>query len=295
MHGFTATTSSPTRSASGKVARGRHRPPGADRGRRHPRRRPDAARRRQHQRRCAGTRWTSCEELGERLFVQKIAGTIRPQARAIVKAHQRMGHTVALASAATRFQIEPVAARPGHRQRALHRARGRGRRAHRPGERRRCSGASPRRGPYARFAREHGVDLTDSYGYANGDEDVRVPRQRRQAARDQPAAGRCGRQPGSRAGRSWTMRSRCARGVRARWRAPRRSSAVSTPGWLGGAVVGLCAGTRRAGINIGIPLACDLALAARRGQAGGRRRGEPLGGPAGGLRRQPPEQRWTRR
>ena len=52
---------------------------------------------------------TSCEELGERLFVQKIAGTIRPQARAIVKAHQRMGHTVVLASAATRFQIGPVA------------------------------------------------------------------------------------------------------------------------------------------------------------------------------------------
>jgi len=48
-------------------------------------------------------------ELGERLFVQRIAGNIRPQARELVRAHQRRGHTVVIASSATRFQVDPIA------------------------------------------------------------------------------------------------------------------------------------------------------------------------------------------
>lgn len=49
-------------------------------------------------------------ELGERLFVQRIAGMVYPDARQIVRAHQRKGHTVALASSATRYQVAPLAA-----------------------------------------------------------------------------------------------------------------------------------------------------------------------------------------
>jgi putative phosphoserine phosphatase/1-acylglycerol-3-phosphate O-acyltransferase len=48
-------------------------------------------------------------ELGERLFAERIARTIRPQARQLVAAHRRKGHTVAIASSATHFQIDPVA------------------------------------------------------------------------------------------------------------------------------------------------------------------------------------------
>ena len=48
-------------------------------------------------------------DLGERLFRAKIAGTIRRESRALVLAHQRAGHTVAVASAATKYQIAPVA------------------------------------------------------------------------------------------------------------------------------------------------------------------------------------------
>ena len=48
-------------------------------------------------------------DLGERLFRSKIAGTIRRESRALVMAHQRAGHTVAVASAATKYQIAPVA------------------------------------------------------------------------------------------------------------------------------------------------------------------------------------------
>ena len=48
-------------------------------------------------------------ELGQRLFVQAIAKALFHDAWALVKAHQRRGHTVAIASSATRFQIEPMA------------------------------------------------------------------------------------------------------------------------------------------------------------------------------------------
>ena len=48
-------------------------------------------------------------ELGERLFVQGIAGSLYPEAWRLVAAHLRAGHTVVLASSATRFQVEPAA------------------------------------------------------------------------------------------------------------------------------------------------------------------------------------------
>jgi|SRR5215217_787534 len=48
-------------------------------------------------------------EIGERLFGKRTARTIRPQARQLVAAHQRKGHTVVIASSATHFQIDPIA------------------------------------------------------------------------------------------------------------------------------------------------------------------------------------------
>lgn len=49
------------------------------------------------------------EELGARLFKHDIASRLHPEAWALVQAHQAMGHTVALASSATRFQVVPMA------------------------------------------------------------------------------------------------------------------------------------------------------------------------------------------
>ena len=49
-------------------------------------------------------------ELGERLFRQDIASRIYPQARRLVDAHRRAGHRVVLATSATPFQADPVAA-----------------------------------------------------------------------------------------------------------------------------------------------------------------------------------------
>ena len=198
------------------------------------------------------------EELGERLFVQKIARTIRPQSRAIVQAHQRMGHTVVLASAATRFQTGPVARSLGIDDivcteletedgvltgRVIgaflwgeHKARG-----------------------VRDFARERGIDLPQSYGYANGDEDIAFL-----ASTGRPHAigpGRALRQAADLQG--WPildMQEPLRAGLRA---AVATAGAVAglNAGLLGGAVVGAVRRDKRSGINLGIATACDAALA----------------------------------
>jgi len=48
-------------------------------------------------------------EVGERVFNQRLATDIYPESRALVEAHQRKGHTVAIISSATHFQIDALA------------------------------------------------------------------------------------------------------------------------------------------------------------------------------------------
>jgi putative phosphoserine phosphatase / 1-acylglycerol-3-phosphate O-acyltransferase len=48
-------------------------------------------------------------EIGERIFTRELAADIYPEARAIVEAHRRRGHTVAVVSSATRYQVDPIA------------------------------------------------------------------------------------------------------------------------------------------------------------------------------------------
>ena len=57
----------------------------------------------------AGRSEDELAELGERLFVQGISASLYPEAWRLVEAHRRAGHTVVLASSATRFQVEPAA------------------------------------------------------------------------------------------------------------------------------------------------------------------------------------------
>ena len=110
-------------------------------------------------------------DLGERLFRSKIAGTIRRESRALVAAHQRAGHTVAVASAATTYQVAPVARDLGVDHLVCTRlvvADGQ------------FTGATDGPMLWGRhkasgvraFAKEHGVDLAASYAYGNGYEDV---------------------------------------------------------------------------------------------------------------------------
>jgi putative phosphoserine phosphatase/1-acylglycerol-3-phosphate O-acyltransferase len=49
------------------------------------------------------------EEAGQHAFDKHLATEIYPESRALVKAHQEMGHTVAIITSATRYQAAPVA------------------------------------------------------------------------------------------------------------------------------------------------------------------------------------------
>lgn len=49
-------------------------------------------------------------ELGRKLYTKQIARLIYPESRALVAAHQAKGHTVAIISSATLYQVEPAAA-----------------------------------------------------------------------------------------------------------------------------------------------------------------------------------------
>ena len=50
------------------------------------------------------------EQLSERLMMQRIGGMLYPEALELIDAHRRKGHTIALASSATRYQVAPLAA-----------------------------------------------------------------------------------------------------------------------------------------------------------------------------------------
>ena len=56
-----------------------------------------------------GTPEQELVETGERLFDSELAALVYPESRALVTAHLRRGHTVAIVSAATRYQVEPLA------------------------------------------------------------------------------------------------------------------------------------------------------------------------------------------
>ena len=57
----------------------------------------------------AGRKDSDMRALGERLFRDHIAGMVYPAARELVRAHRRAGHTVVIATSATRYQVEPAA------------------------------------------------------------------------------------------------------------------------------------------------------------------------------------------
>ena len=109
--------------------------------------------------------------VGERLFLQKIAGTIRTESRALVRAHQRMGHTVVVASAATRYQISPVARDLGIEHLVCTRLVVQEGVFTGETDGSMLWGRYKARGVRA-FAKEHDVNLALSYAYGNGYEDV---------------------------------------------------------------------------------------------------------------------------
>jgi putative phosphoserine phosphatase/1-acylglycerol-3-phosphate O-acyltransferase len=119
-----------------------------------------------------GRMLSDLEEIGERLFVQRIESRIYPEMRELVRAHLARGHTVVLSSSALTIQVGPVARFLGIANTLTNKFEtdddgvltgrvvnpilwGPGKAA-----------------AVQKFADENGIDLKDSYFYADGDEDV---------------------------------------------------------------------------------------------------------------------------
>ncbi|WP_300008459.1 HAD-IB family hydrolase [Pseudonocardia sp.] len=211
----------------------------------------------------AGRSSDELAELGERLWRQGVAGSLYPEAWRLVAAHRRAGHTVVLASSATRFQVEPAARAMGVAHVLVTPVEfADGLCTGRPG-------GPPlwRAGKAAAvraFAPDHGVDLAQSYAYSNGDEDVpflrTVGRPRALNPEDRLAA--------EAAERGWPVARFRNRGRGGPREVARALGAVG--GTLGGFGAGLALGavnqlvgqgTRRDSVDLGLSLAGDLGTA----------------------------------
>ncbi|MBW2499838.1 MAG: HAD-IB family hydrolase [Deltaproteobacteria bacterium] len=112
------------------------------------------------------------QERGERVFARHLITDIYPESRALVEAHQRRGHTVAIVSSATHFQIDALAEELGIEHVLCTElefdAKGR------------FTGKVARPACYqegkanaaSAFAAEHDVDLSQSYFYTDSHDDV---------------------------------------------------------------------------------------------------------------------------
>jgi putative phosphoserine phosphatase / 1-acylglycerol-3-phosphate O-acyltransferase len=110
-------------------------------------------------------------KLWSRLFKDKIASRLFPEAWSLVKAHQKMGHTVAIASSATRYQTAPIAEELGIEHLLCTRARVRDGRLTGGVEGLPLWGTG-KADAVCDFAKTHKIALARSHAYANGNEDI---------------------------------------------------------------------------------------------------------------------------
>jgi putative phosphoserine phosphatase/1-acylglycerol-3-phosphate O-acyltransferase len=206
----------------------------------------------------AGHREEEVRELWERLFVKRIAGLVYPEARELVEAHRKAGHTVVLASSATRYQLDALA-RDLQVEDIL------------------CSPVEVVRGYFTgfvngevlwgeakaraveEFAARRKVDLKRSFAYADGNEDVPFletvgnPR----ALNPQRRLARTARELG------WPISRLRGRGRPGVTDVIRTGAALAGLGVAGGVgvTVGLLARDRRQGANLAASIGPELALA----------------------------------
>jgi putative phosphoserine phosphatase/1-acylglycerol-3-phosphate O-acyltransferase len=109
--------------------------------------------------------------LWKRLWLEKIAPTLFPESWKLVQAHKRMGHTVAVASSATVYQIEPLAQEYGIEHIVATQAKIRNGKLTGGIVGKPAWGEGKAEAVRA-FAKAQGVRLKQSYGYANGNEDI---------------------------------------------------------------------------------------------------------------------------
>lgn len=197
-------------------------------------------------------------ELGERLFVQGIAGSLYPEAWRLITAHLRAGHTVVLASSATRFQVEPAARALGVEHvlvspvqivDGICTGRAGGPLLWRAGK-----AAAVRS-----FAEEHDIDLARSYAYSNGDEDVPFLR-----TVGRPRALNPGRGLADAARHySWPIARFRPRGRGGPRQLARTAGGIGgmLGGFATGVAIGALSGSRREAVDLGIALGGDLGTA----------------------------------
>ena len=202
----------------------------------------------------AGRSEDELAELGERLFVQGISGSLYPEAWRLVEAHQRAGHTVVLASSATRFQVAPTARAMGVSHILVSPVEiVNGICTGRPGGP--LLWRAGKAAAVREFAGEHGIDLAQSYAYSNGDEDV-------------PFLRTAGRARAINPGRRLAEAARHYGWPVARFRSRRAGiadiahTAAGLAGMLGGfaagVVLGAATGSRREAVDLGTTLAGEL-------------------------------------
>jgi putative phosphoserine phosphatase/1-acylglycerol-3-phosphate O-acyltransferase len=110
-------------------------------------------------------------ELGEQLFAQEIAGALFHGAWRLVRAHQNRGHTVVIATSATRMQVQPMGRELGIDEVLC---------TELEAEDGVLTGGIAGRPPWGEgklaavkeFARRNRIPLKNCHAYANGDEDV---------------------------------------------------------------------------------------------------------------------------
>ena len=202
----------------------------------------------------AGRSEDELAELGERLFVQGISGSLYPEGWRLVEAHQRAGHTVVLASSATRFQVEPAARAMGVSHILVSPVEiVNGICTGRPGGP--LLWRAGKAAAVRTFATEHGIDLPQSYAYSNGDEDL-------------PFLQTVGRPRAINPGRHLAEAAQHYGWPVARFRSRRAGAAdiartaAGLAGMLGGftagVVLGATTGSRREAVDLGTTLAGEL-------------------------------------
>jgi putative phosphoserine phosphatase/1-acylglycerol-3-phosphate O-acyltransferase len=180
-----------------------------------------------------------------------------PEMRELVRAHHRQGHTVVLSSSATTYQIAPVAdalgvdhvicSELGIVDGAL------------SGEIDVATFGPAKSIAVQRFASVHGVELSESFAYADGDEDAALlhlvghPR----------AVNPAGLLAGVARRRGWPVLQLSSRGGERSLRHVGRNlagTAAVIPAAVAGIVVGVANRDRRAGVDVAFPMWVDMML-----------------------------------
>jgi putative phosphoserine phosphatase/1-acylglycerol-3-phosphate O-acyltransferase len=120
----------------------------------------------------AGRLIDDLEEIGERLFAQRIESRIYPEMRELVRAHVARGHTVVLSSSALTIQVRPIARFLGINNLLTNTFETTEDGMLTGGVLKPILWGPGKAAAVQRFAAEHNIDLKDSYFYADGDEDV---------------------------------------------------------------------------------------------------------------------------